>query len=215
MLGSRARRPKQLELRKYVGCAGRKPKGEGRKNVPHRARAAHVPTLPVHVVLRSELGSLRRQRLFPVVRRALFRPPRARANFRIMHFSVQADRRVCAGDESRLRRRRLSALCATESRVAPVRGSQGLRWRRVSAETPKAQCSAAWRVTINQSSIVHRGLRRCNSLVWSRLDSDCELQIVRQIAAKSRIALVVARRVCVGDVSRLRRRRQSALRRRA
>ena len=47
--------------------------------------------MPVHVVLRSKLRSLRSQRLFPVVRRALARATRARADFRIVHFSVQAD----------------------------------------------------------------------------------------------------------------------------
>ncbi len=70
--------------------AGRKP-GVGRKNVPHRARVRHVPAHPVHVVLRSKVRSLRSQLLFPAVRRALARANRARGDFRIVHFSVQAD----------------------------------------------------------------------------------------------------------------------------
>ncbi len=100
MLGSkrrRLRRPKQLELPlpntwggQRVG-AGRKPVGLGRRNVPHRARARHMPAQPVYVVLRSRVRSLRSQLLFPTVRRALARANRARSDFRIVHFSVQAD----------------------------------------------------------------------------------------------------------------------------
>jgi REP element-mobilizing transposase RayT len=51
-----------------------------------------LPAQPVHVTLRSRLGPLRSQHLFPVVqlaiRRACHRDPR---RFRVVHFSVQRD----------------------------------------------------------------------------------------------------------------------------
>ena len=93
----RSRRPKQLELPlpdtwggRRAG-AGRKPAAIGRKNVEHRARAKHVGAHPLHVVLRCKLRSLRNEQVFPTVRRALARATRARSDFRILHFSVQAD----------------------------------------------------------------------------------------------------------------------------
>ena len=70
--------------------AGRKPK-VGRRNVPHRARERHRRAHPVHIVLRSRVRSLRSQFLFPALRRALAAATRARAEFRILQFSVQSD----------------------------------------------------------------------------------------------------------------------------
>ncbi len=100
MLGSarrRVKRPIQLDLPlpntwggRRAG-AGRKQKAMGRRNVPHRAREEHRRAHPVHVVLRSRVRSLRSQFLFPAVRSALVGATRARADFRILQFSVQAD----------------------------------------------------------------------------------------------------------------------------
>ena len=99
MLGSarrRVKRPIQLDLPlpntwggRRAG-AGRKPR-VGRRNVPHRARERHRRAHPVHVVLRSRVRSLRSQFLFPTVRRALAATTRARAELRILQFSVQSD----------------------------------------------------------------------------------------------------------------------------
>jgi REP element-mobilizing transposase RayT len=59
--------------------------------VPHRARPLHNERHPVHVTLRavSRLPSLRAQRVFVALRRAL--PRTARSWFRVVHYSVQGD----------------------------------------------------------------------------------------------------------------------------
>ncbi len=86
--------------------AGRK-RAPGRGRVAHRARPEHRKPHPVHVTLRarSRLPSLRKQMVFIELRRALART--ARAWFRIVHFSVQADHihlLVEADDKSSLSR---------------------------------------------------------------------------------------------------------------
>jgi putative transposase len=76
---------------------GGKRRGAGRKTsrfrsaVPHAARPEHKQTNPVHATLRvsRRLPSLRQQVIFLEIRRALGRT--ARAWFRVVHFSVQAD----------------------------------------------------------------------------------------------------------------------------
>jgi putative transposase len=86
--------------------AGRKP-GKGRRNVQHRARPAHSKSDPLHVVMRSKFRPLRRQFVFPTLRKALAQATRARAGFRIIQFSVQADHLhliVEAADKSALSR---------------------------------------------------------------------------------------------------------------
>jgi putative transposase len=77
---------------------GGKRRGAGRKRlaprgaVPHRSRTAHSGTVPVHVTLRVLLRSLRSQFVFPTVRGAIADANRRNwENFRIVHFSVQAD----------------------------------------------------------------------------------------------------------------------------
>ena len=70
--------------------AGRKP-GTGRRAVRHRAREVHSSPHPVHVVLRSKFKPLRSQFVFPTIRKALAKATRARRDFRITQFSVQAD----------------------------------------------------------------------------------------------------------------------------
>jgi len=59
--------------------------------MPHRRRAAHDPRCPVHVTLRATAGlpSLRDERVFAVIRRAL--AAASRGTFRLQHFSVQSD----------------------------------------------------------------------------------------------------------------------------
>ena len=90
-----ARSPQQRELnfRTWGGRrsgAGRKP-SRRRRNVVHRARDRHEPRHPVHVTLRAQAscGSLRAQRVFPVVQAAL--RAGTRGAFRVIAFSVQAD----------------------------------------------------------------------------------------------------------------------------
>ena len=75
---------------------GGKRKGAGRKRlgrarVAHVARPPHVARHPVHVTLRvaSDIVSLRRRSLFPSVRDAI--AAASRADFRVIHFSVQTD----------------------------------------------------------------------------------------------------------------------------
>jgi len=81
--------------------AGRKP-GTGRRPMPHRSRPPHTSSHPVHVTLRSCFRPLRHPFVFPTVRAAIAavsrqrstRPVgmrRVRHDFRIVHFSVQAD----------------------------------------------------------------------------------------------------------------------------
>jgi putative transposase len=70
--------------------AGRKPK-VGRARVSHCSRPEHKKQHPVHVTLRAarRLPSLRKQAVFMAIRRAFTRT--ARAWFRLIHYSVQAD----------------------------------------------------------------------------------------------------------------------------
>ena len=109
----------ELPLRRGWGGrragAGRKMEVPGRKNVAHRAREKHQRAHPVHVVLRSRLRSLRSQFLFPTLRRALARANRAREDFRILHFSLQADH--------------LHLIVEADSQRALSRGMQGLAVR--------------------------------------------------------------------------------------
>ncbi len=69
--------------------AGRKPRRAGLRHTPHRSRPVHRAAHPVHVTLRAQLRSLRSQFVAPTVLGAL----RAsnRADFRIVHHSVQAN----------------------------------------------------------------------------------------------------------------------------
>ena len=70
--------------------AGRK-RIQARAGVPHLARPSHDGRHPVHMTLRAKAGqpSLRGQRLFVEMRRALSRA--SRDGFRVLHFSVQRD----------------------------------------------------------------------------------------------------------------------------
>jgi REP element-mobilizing transposase RayT len=77
------------------GWGGRR-EGAGRKRgkrrtAAHRVRPEHHARHPVHVTLRADrpVPSLRKQRVFVVVRRALAKA--SRTWFRLLHFSVQAD----------------------------------------------------------------------------------------------------------------------------
>jgi len=81
--------------------AGRKP-GAGRRPMPHRARPRHAAAHPVHVTLRSAFRPLRHPFVFPTVRQAIAEVNRKRcarplperplrSDFRVIHFSVQAD----------------------------------------------------------------------------------------------------------------------------
>jgi REP element-mobilizing transposase RayT len=116
----RLRVPVQLELpapRTWGGRrvgAGRKAAG-GRRNVTHRVRERHSKAHPVHVVLRSLVSSLRSQFIFPTVRSALAAATRARADFRVLHFSVQADH--------------LHLIVEADSAAELSRGMQGLAVR--------------------------------------------------------------------------------------
>ncbi|HEY8944548.1 MAG TPA: hypothetical protein VIM73_09805 [Polyangiaceae bacterium] len=85
----------QLGLSFPKGRGGRR-KGAGRRHVaarpsvPHRARPAHRPGEPVHIILRAGFSQLRSQYVFPTVRACIARTRRRRSGtFRIVHFSVQ------------------------------------------------------------------------------------------------------------------------------
>ncbi len=89
------RQLRQLDL-VYRTHGGRRP-GAGRPRsprgpVPHRARPALSSRHPVHVTmrLRREVGSLRQQVPFAIVRGALVRA-RSQLGVRIAHWSVQSD----------------------------------------------------------------------------------------------------------------------------
>jgi putative transposase len=83
--------------------------------VRHRARQAHAAAHPLHVVLRSKFRPLRRRFVFPTLRRALAEAARARAGFKIVQFSVQADH--------------LHLIVEAVDRSALSRGVQGLAIR--------------------------------------------------------------------------------------
>ena len=70
--------------------AGRK-QVKPRKSEPHRVRPALSASHPVHVVLRvvREVGRLRRRSAYKAIRRAM-QVVLARADFRIVHLSIQA-----------------------------------------------------------------------------------------------------------------------------
>ena len=91
------RRARQLSPTRTSGWGGRR-EGAGRppipgrrRPVPHRARAAHSASHPVHLTLRARAGlpSLRAPRLFQAIEGAI--RASSRAEFRILHFSVQSD----------------------------------------------------------------------------------------------------------------------------
>ena len=94
--------------------AGR-PLGTGRRNVRHRVRESHRAEHPLHVVLRSSFQPLRSQFVFPTLRAALARATRARADFRVVHFSVQLDH--------------LHLIVEASTKTALARGMQGLAIR--------------------------------------------------------------------------------------
>jgi hypothetical protein len=94
--------------------AGRPP-NPGRRRVAHRLRETHDPRLPVHVTMRAAAGlpSLRGDRVFPAVRRALAAASGAR--FRILQFSTQRDH--------------LHLLVEADGATGLARGCQGLAVR--------------------------------------------------------------------------------------
>jgi REP element-mobilizing transposase RayT len=85
-------RPKSRRGGKRKG-AGRKPTGKT-PGLPHRRRAFHEPSHPVHITMRAvpRLRSFRKEaivrEIFLILRRAAARGPRT-GTFRVVHFSVQ------------------------------------------------------------------------------------------------------------------------------
>ena len=71
--------------------AGRKPKRQ-RRGEPHEARPEHDPRHPVHVTIRivGNVGGLRRRDIYFALREATIVTAR-RADFRIVHMSIQRD----------------------------------------------------------------------------------------------------------------------------
>jgi REP element-mobilizing transposase RayT len=94
--------------------AGRKRRGN-RGNVRHEARPQHAQAHPVHVVMRAKYRSLRTQFVFPTLRQALADAARARADFRVVQFSVQGNH--------------LHLIVEASGKVALSRGMQGLAIR--------------------------------------------------------------------------------------
>jgi REP element-mobilizing transposase RayT len=94
--------------------AGRKPTRE-RPERMHARRPVHEDRWPVHVTLRCAGGlpSLRSSRIFPPLRRAI--GAANRADFRVVHFSVQVDH--------------VHLLLEADGRAALARGAQGLAIR--------------------------------------------------------------------------------------
>jgi REP element-mobilizing transposase RayT len=94
--------------------AGRR-RAVGRRSVRHRAREPLSAAHPVHVVLRSGFRRLRSRFVFPTLRRALAKATRARADFRVIQFSVQSDH--------------LHLIVEAKHKSALSRGMQGLAIR--------------------------------------------------------------------------------------
>ena len=143
----------------WGGCrdrAGRPPIEGRRRPVPHRARVEHKAAHPLHLTLRARAGlpSLRAQRLFEVIRDSI----RAanRAEFRVVHFSVQRDHLhlvVEAQDETALSSgaRGLSIRVARAlNRVLERRGPVwGDRYHAHALKTPKETRNAVVYVLMN------------------------------------------------------------------
>ncbi len=93
-------RQTRMEFRTWGGRrvnAGRKRRHpHARPNVPHRARAGHKASHPVHVTLRARAGlpPFRENGIFAEMRKALRganRSPAVGERFRVVHFSIQRD----------------------------------------------------------------------------------------------------------------------------
>jgi hypothetical protein len=87
-------KPRQLELPTWGGRrkgAGRKARGPLRR-VSHKKRPAHLARFPLHSVLRTlpDVPRLRQRRVFAAIRGALDAGG-LRANFRVVHYSVQGN----------------------------------------------------------------------------------------------------------------------------
>ena len=109
--------------------AGRK--RDPRSGVSHRVRPEHKKAHPVHVTLRAvrRMASLRKQVVYFEISRALGRT--ARAWFRVVHFSVQADHvhlLVEADDKSSLARGLMGAEIRLARAVNRVVGRRGRVW---------------------------------------------------------------------------------------
>jgi REP element-mobilizing transposase RayT len=130
------RRVKQLELQlpctwggKRSG-AGRKPKA-ARPGQSHRPRTRHDARQPVHVTLRARRGlpSLRSEAISSVLRDALARSNRA--DFRILHFSIQSDHLhvIVEADSANVRRRGIWGLAVRLAKAVNRRaGRTGSVW---------------------------------------------------------------------------------------
>jgi REP element-mobilizing transposase RayT len=85
-----------LKLKERIGWGGKR-KGSGRKRrgpkrMPHRIRPEHRKAHPAHVTLRViyGVGSLRRKAPFRLIKQAMIEG-KLREDFRLVHFSVQAN----------------------------------------------------------------------------------------------------------------------------
>ena len=174
------RRARQLELPRtctWGGArrgAGRRPP-EYRAPVQHRRRIEHRAAFPVHITLRAraDLSSLRQQKTFTVIRRALTASSNAR--FRVLHFSVQDDHLhllVEANDTNALalgvagiKIRLARAINRLLARRGPVWAG---RYHARSLRTPREV--RAGLVYVLQNWKKHRrntqGLDGCSSAVW-------------------------------------------------
>jgi REP element-mobilizing transposase RayT len=166
-----------LARRAWGGCragAGRKP-APGRRAVPHSPRAAHVVRHPVHVTLRATHGlpSLRAQRVFGVLCAAL----RAASGdeFRVLHFSVQADHvhLLVEADAARRLPRGIQGLAIRAARainrvLARHGHVWGDRYHARSLATPREVRNALvyvlnnWRKHVPES----HGVDPCSSALW-------------------------------------------------
>jgi REP element-mobilizing transposase RayT len=154
--------------------AGRK-RSHFRSSVPHSARPEHRKTNPVHVTLRGSrlLPSLRQQRLFFELRRALGRTPRAW--FRVVHFSVQTDHvhlLVEADDKSSLSRGLMGLAGRLAHAINRVLGRAGRVWEdrchcRALA-SPREVRHAIVYVLMNAKKHIANApnVDRCSSAVW-------------------------------------------------
>jgi REP element-mobilizing transposase RayT len=156
--------------------AGRKRK-KGRGRVAHRVRPEQKKAHPVHVTLRAgrRLPSLRKQLVFNEMRRALART--ARAWFRIVHFSVQADHvhlLVEADDKLSLSRGLMGAtirLARAVNRAAGRRGNVwGDRYHARALRTPREVRHGIVYVLMNWKKHVPgaKGLDPCSSALSFR-----------------------------------------------
>jgi len=154
--------------------AGRKRSPKWRRRVAHRTRPVHRRSYPLHVTLRARHGlpPFREQALFQGIRDAL---QASRAEFRVLHFSVQTNHLhlIVEAHDSNSRSRGMQGLAIRVARrVNKILRIRGEFWRERyhahTLRTPREVRNAIVYVLMNAKKHGRpvRGLDRFSSAKW-------------------------------------------------